>query len=239
MNNKENEEFELSLADLFNVVKRSIWIIISSVIAMTVIGVIVTTMVLKPVYQSKATCMVQVINNSSNNSTNVSEALRIINTVGEFMVNDSVLNEVLENEDIKDKLTYKELEENLTVKYSSNSLNIIISFEHTDAQLTKIVVDQIIDSAQEISNQKNNEGNYIFPSIANTIQRVNHSQEGEYVSPNKVLYIIIFAFIGGLMGLFIGFFKDIVGNKIMSEKEIERLTDIKVIGSIPMKKKGV
>ncbi|MDD3191720.1 MAG: Wzz/FepE/Etk N-terminal domain-containing protein [Bacilli bacterium] len=230
---KEEQQIEnsgISLVDLINMLLRNFILIVAITISITLIGIIYTFKVVDPTYKSSSDIIVQIDttggSGSSTTDYDLTNSLRIITTVSEYLKNGLIINAAIDELGLD--MTAGQILKNLTVSYTTNSSIVTVSYESTDPVLTKRVVNAIITNAIDIANTQ-------YPILSDTMYQMLPAEDGNYASPNKMLNVVISFLLGAIVGvgsaLLIEAFKTTVRNK----KELEQLLPhYQVIGVIPM-----
>lgn len=236
MDDKELEK-GISLLDILQILKKNIILIAVTTVIITAVGIVLAFMI-TPKYSSRASVMVQVSDNGSSDDSDVTTSLRIVTTVAEFIKSDLVTkaaSTALENDpEQKIIISFDQIQEGLSMSYSTSSLNIEISFTSSNREYCDEVLDTLIERARYIANEtKNEDDTPYYPVIADTISSVSTASEAKYVSPNKKLYAVISFVLGAVLGVAIAFVKELFNTTINSVEELENTYGLKVIGNIP------
>ncbi|MDD4212893.1 MAG: Wzz/FepE/Etk N-terminal domain-containing protein [Bacilli bacterium] len=234
MKEEQNLENGITLVELFNMLFRNIYLIIITIAAITLIGIIYTFQFVHPTYTSSSDIMVQVDKTSgegtSTNDIDLTSTLRIVQTVAEFVQKDFVIDEVIE--DLGLDITASGLRKKLSVNYSSTSLFVTIKYEDEDPMVSQRVVNSLISNAIEIANAE-------FPVLNNVMIQGGSAKIGVYASPNKTLNVIISFIIGGIVGVGAALLLEFLKTTVRNKKELEALIpNYQVIGVIPLMGNG-
>ena len=232
MNENIKETDEITLSEILSIFFKNIWIVIVSVVGCLAIGIVYTFGVVEPMYQSNASIMVQVDkklqSGGAEDSTgfDVTVARILMYTVMEFMQKDVVLDVVAEEYD----LTASEIRSNLSISSNNTSSDpnffIELKYRNLSNEDSRDILNRIIEVAKEKADND-------FPLIKGTILPTDLAKQGKYVSPNKMLYLIISVFLGGVLGVSIIFAKELLDNTFKSKVQVERELGLNVIGHIP------
>lgn len=226
-----NEEYidstnEISLLDLYNLIKRNILSILLFTGLFFAAATFYAFTIADTQYKSNADVMIQIEVNPENNTFDFVNAQRLISTVAELLSKDIILDEALMHLDTE--LTPRELRRNLSVTSAQNSFFINISYVDEDPEFAKEVVNEVINAAILLTNTDDS-----FSSLSNTISRTSFAQTGTFDSPNRLLYMVIGAILGGIVGLGFVFLKEFFRNTYTSREQIEAAFGIQVLGVIP------
>lgn len=229
---QENEQFEknneISLLDLVDVfTKNIIWIIISALFFGILAGVYVFV-IANPRYQSRADVMVQVpVATTTDTGYDYVNAHRLISTIAQLMDRDIVLEEVIDALPQYD-LSVENIRGRLTITTSANSFFITISFVATDSNLSRDVVNEVINAAIHISNT-----DPAFSSLSGKISRTSTAKDGLYHSPNKILFMAVGLILGAVFGYGAALMKVLSNNSFKTKEQLEGAFGIQVLGVVP------
>jgi capsular polysaccharide biosynthesis protein len=239
-NNESSYQEGLTLLDLWQLFRGNIIFIVSVTIMFFTFVSIYAWLIVTPDYISNADVMVQVEQSSSSTTSDTNydfvNAFRLIDTIAELMEKEIILNNALTSlEELGyDKLDISYLRAGLSVKSSSTSYFINISFVDETPVLAMEVVDQVIDAVIQETNVKD-----AFPVLTDKIRRTSYASEATYNSPNKILYSFLGLFLGIFFSSLVVFTKELFSNKFKNKEEIEQIFNIQVLGVIPLMNKKV
>lgn len=222
---------EIDLLDLLGELKRRIWIILSFLIAFLFLGYIYTSYFTEPTYTSSASVMVivEVENEDQSGEYDYLNAARLLDSVAQLMTMDVILEKVNDSLSLGiDKENLNQLGEQLSIHVSDTAFFIEISYTSTNKVLAKDIVNEVIDQTIYVTSETQE-----IPFLVNKIKRVSYAYDGTYTSPNKLLYMTVFTFIGMMLGSGLIFVLYLLKNTVKSKKDILELLDIQVIGEIP------
>lgn len=224
---------ELTIVDVWNILKKYFLFIIVTTVVFFLSAAIYVWFIVTPEFISNADVMVQVEQDSGSSSDpnyDLVNAFRLIDTVAELMEKDIILENAVGR---LISLGYSEissqyLRDGLSVKSSSTSYFINISFVDEDTSLSSDSVDAIIDAIIEETDVID-----AFPVLTNKIRRTSFASEAIYYSPNKILVSIVGVVLGVVFSTGIIFIKESLTTKFSSKEEIETVLDLQVLGVIP------
>ncbi|HLT00004.1 MAG TPA: Wzz/FepE/Etk N-terminal domain-containing protein [Acholeplasma sp.] len=232
--NQNQQESGISLADIFRVIRVN-WILITAFTLVVTIAVGVYAFTLVPdQYKSTSEVLVQVPvggGSGEDGGINYLDTQRLIQTASEFVKSDYIINKVktsglVTDPDHTEKLNGMSntlIRRGIAVSSSTTSFIIRISFTSTDedfsqvmaAALTAVVIDNDVDMFE------------------NKFVELTSAGIPENDSPNKILYIIVGAVGGAILGMAFAFMKLLFSNAYMTKEQLEQGTKIQVIGVIP------
>lgn len=235
MENIESQNHkEFTLVDFWHIITGNIIFIISVTTLFFISATIYVFFIVTPDYISNADVMVQVEQDaSSSNDSNFDlvNAFRLIDTIAELMEKEIILNNTINSLEEKgyEKITVNYLRKGLTVKSSSTSYFINISYIDQDPLLAEDVVDEVIDAVIQETNITD-----AFPVLTDKIRRTSYASQARYNSPNKILISLLGLFVGAFVSSGIVVFKDLFSNRFQSKEEIESTLNVQVLGVIPL-----
>lgn len=114
-------EEEISLVELFEIIKKHLGLIIVTTLATTVIATIYTLFLVTPMYASSTQMLVTQSSNENKivSQSDINTSILLINTYEDIIRNDVILNPVIDEPDLE--VTTGALREQLTVQSDSNS----------------------------------------------------------------------------------------------------------------------
>jgi capsular polysaccharide biosynthesis protein len=220
-------EDKLSLKEVFKVIRKGLWLIISLTIGAGIIAAIISFFILKPVYQNSSQFLV-----NQNNRERAQE----------FTENDIRTNVELINTYkiiIKSPRILDRVKEELNLKKSIEDIaeNIDVSSEESSQVVTVLVTDQNPKLAANIANTTVRIFQNEIPQLMNVdnvkvLSKAELSANPDPVSPNKVLNIVIAMVLGALSGAGIGFLLEYTDNRIKTEYNIVEKLHTPVLGVI-------
>lgn len=236
MNNEnKNSAKETTFTDIRQIFLNNIFLFIITVLIAFLISYVYAFYVVTPDYKSNADVMVQVEQDTtaSDQSFDLVNAFRLIDTIAELMEKEIVLINAIERleefgyEDLD--LTY--LKEGLSIDSSNTSYFINISFVDENKLLAKNVVDAVIDAVIEVTDVEN-----AFPVLTNKIRRTSFASDSIYNSPNKFLIITLGIIFGIITISTFLVSKEILSSNYRNKDEIEDDLNLPVLGIIPLQK---
>lgn len=218
-------EEEISLVELFGILKKHIRVIILTTVLTTVIAAIYTFFLVTPKYQSSTEMLVS--HSSDNTTTNVTQqdintSVQLINTYSDIIRNDVILDPVIEELNLD--MSSGQLRENVSVQTQNNSQVFSIQ-----------VQDENPYQASEIANATANyfqQEIYAIMSVDNVTIISTATPNVNPISPNNMLNIIIGVLLGGMLGIGIVFIRELVDNTVKTKEQAEQITGWHNLGEV-------
>lgn len=217
-------EEEISLVELFDIIKKHFKYIVLTTLATTVIASIYTLFLVTPMYQSSTEILVT---QSSSENTVVSQAdintsISLINTYEDIIRNNVILDPVIEELDLD--MTTGALRDSITVQSESNSQVFSIRVENENpyqaAEITNATAGIFQERIFDIMNVDN------VTIISEATPNMNPA------SPNNLLNIIIGFLLGAMIGIGLIFLRELTDTTVKSEEYVEQATGWVSLGHI-------
>lgn len=220
---------EISLKEVFHIIKDRLKLIVAITISVTLITGLVSIFFIEEKYQTFTTLIVgrQVENNKSDPELDYNDLLlnqKLVSTYGELVKMRAVSDKVIDN--LKLDMTYKELGDKLSV-------NLV-----KDTEIIKL---EVMDSDPERATKIANETALVFIDTVKDIMNIENVKiidEAQVpkapVSPRVKLNIAIGLVLGFMISIFIVFLLEYLDTTIKTADELEKLLELPVIGTIPL-----
>lgn len=219
-------EETISLQDIFQTLKTRLGMIAGITIAAIVIAAIISFYVITPMYQATTQILVNQQSSQSQQVTTseIQTNLQLINTYSEIIKSPAILDIV--NAELDLELTASQLASKITVSNANNSQILAVSVQDENHAVATDIVNTIATVFQkEITTLMNVDNvNILSPAM--------HSENPSPVSPNKVLNMAIAAVLGLMIGVGLAFLLEYLDTTIKSEKDVEDLLELPVIGLV-------
>ncbi|MCR5693264.1 MAG: polysaccharide biosynthesis tyrosine autokinase [Bacilli bacterium] len=218
------EEKGFTFADFWYVI-RKFWILIAAItLVATAAGTIYSFASTKPSYRSSSNAIVAVESETQAGTQDVDydKSLRVVNTVGEFVHQEFVLESVAKEYNVS--VGY--LAGGVSASVSSSSFIITVSFVDADPDNAQKYCDAIVKSLIKVC-----ENDEAVKKLKVTVSQTSPASPGALNTSSKKLYII--AGLGGglVLGVIAAFIAEAVANKFSSKSDVEdHFPDIAVIG---------
>ena len=220
-------EETIDLREYFFILKKKLWIIVTSALVCGLISGLVSFFALTPIYQANTSLIVnkevgnKVTEMTTTDDLNYVQKLAI--TYGEIIKSRAVITPTIEKLDLN--MTYEELASAVSVTNVSDTQIIKISVQHENPK-----------TAMKICNT--------IPSIfSEEVQRIVKASGVEVIDkailptnpikPNKKMNVLIAMVLGVMVSVFIIFLIEALNTKIKEPKDIEEKLGIPVFGVVP------
>lgn len=223
---RQNDEVEIDLQELFFVLLDRVWaIILTAVIGAAVAGILTST-IMTPMYSSST--MIYIKNQEANLSSLSMADLQVSSELtSDYMVlvtSRPVVNKVISNLELDTE--YEEFVENVSVNNPSNTRILTITVQNEDPYMAKTIVDDLtkvmISRTAEIMDTTE-------PSIVEE-GTVNETP----VSPNLKKNIVIGGLIGLLFAAAVIIIRYLMNDSIKTSEDVEKYLGLNTLGTIPM-----
>ena len=220
-------EETIDLREYFFILKKKLWIIVTSALVCGLISGLISFFALTPIYQANTSLIVnkevgnKVTEMTTTDDLNYVQKLAI--TYGEIIKSRAVITPTIEKLDLN--MTYEELASAVSVTNVSDTQIIKISVQHENPKV-----------AMKICNT--------IPSIfSEEVQRIVKASGVEVIDkailptnpikPNKKMNVLIAMVLGVMVSVFIIFLIEALNTKIKEPKDIEEKLGIPVFGVVP------
>lgn len=220
-------EETIDLREYFFILKKKLWIIVTSALVCGLISGLVSFFALTPIYQANTSLIVnkevgnKVTEMTTTDDLNYVQKLAI--TYGEIIKSRAVITPTIEKLDLN--MTYEELASAVSVTNVSDTQIIKISVQHENPKV-----------AMKICNT--------IPSIfSEEVQRIVKASGVEVIDkailptnpikPNKKMNVLIAMVLGVMVSVFIIFLIEALNTKIKEPRDIEEKLGIPVFGVVP------
>src|SRR5690625_3628586 len=218
-------EEEISLVELFDILKKHIRVIILTTVLTAVIAAIYTFFLVTPKYQSSTEMLVSHSSDSTTQNMtqqDINTSIQLINTYSDIIRNDVTLDPVIE--DLGLDMTAKELREDITVQTENDSQVFSIQVQSENPYQATEIANTVADYFQEEIYEIMNVDNVTVISSA--------ALNNNPVSPNNLLNIVIGVLLGGMIGIGIVFVRELVDSTVKTEEQAEQITGWHNLGEI-------
>ncbi len=215
----------IDLGQLLQIIKKRLWLIMALVILASISGMIINNYVITPIYEARTQVLVNLKNSEEPYSwTQMETELQLINTYNVIMTTPLVLDQVIRQLDLS--LTDKQLASKIEIKTESESkvINIIVQDEKYEKAVA--IANKVAEVFQKEIRNIMDVDNITILSAA-TIR-----DQPAPVTPNKAINMSIALLIGLALGLAITFLLEAMDKTVKTEKDVEEILDLPVMGLV-------
>lgn len=219
---------ELDLRDLLHILRKRLKMIVLVTLVATVTSGIISLFLLTPIYESSTEIIVNKSEASEQNVINLQDVqtnLQLVDTYSVIIKSPRIIDQVIETLNLP--LTTQELIEKVEVTAVENSQ--VISIKVEDSSLEQAVA--IANTTAEVF-----QAEVVEIMNVDNVQILNAAEvkaDAAPVKPRTLLNVAI-AFVVGLMtAVGIAFLLEYLDNTFKTEKEIEQILELPVLGTIP------
>lgn len=219
---------ELDIREIFHIVKKHIWLILSITLFIFVLGVIYTFVIVTPQYEANTTLYVG--RNIGNLSATDAIAYQDL-LLGEELVNDY-------RELVKSRQVAKEVQHRL-IKYNLEVNQIIDMVDVESKTNTRIIAIKATSDNKELSTYLANKMAEVFSEKAIEIMDVKNVQiidmaiiPEKPITPNVPMNLAISLILGLMAGVGIVFLIEFLDNKIRTPEDVQSILGLPVLGVI-------
>lgn len=228
MDNQRYQEMEeeISLSELYAIVKPFILHIILVSIVFALVSLIITKTLIKPTYESSATIIVNNKKEDSNTSISTDEINSAKNLAAVYSIiikSDAVIEPVIETNNFD--ITQDQLSKKVSVSPVNNTQVIKISVQDRDPEMARRYTNEIIKVAPEVIVDMVEAGSskvVSYPKVSLTP-----------VSPNIKMNILVAGMLGFMLSLGFVFTRYLLDKTFKNPDELEKTLGVPVLGVIP------
>jgi capsular polysaccharide biosynthesis protein len=219
-------EETISLKELFQTLKKRLWLIALITIIAAIISAVISFFVITPIYESKTQILVNQTKSDQQLYTGneVQTNIQLINTYNVIIKSPAILDKV--KSELHLDRTLEELNDQVTV---------------TSAKDSQVVEISVQDESPYVAAQIANKTAEVFQSQISKIMKVDNVSilsKAEVkadvfpVKPQPLLNIAIAIVVGLMVGVGLAFLLEYLDNTIKTEQDIETILELPVIGAI-------
>ncbi|PFM78985.1 capsular biosynthesis protein [Bacillus sp. AFS077874] len=224
-------EETISLQELFGVIKKRLIMIISITVVATVVTGVISYLILTPIYQSSTQLLVnqkETKDSSIYQNNQVQTNVQLINTYNVVIKSPAILDEVINQLNLD--YTVAELTKNITVASEANSQVFTVSVQDPDPKQAQTIVNTIANVFQAKIKT--------IMSVDNVTVLAKADLSENPIKPNKKLNIAIGFAVGLMLSVGIAFLLEFLDNTVKTEKQLEELLELPILGVITEVSKG-
>lgn len=217
----------INLQQLFKILWKRLFLIISFAIVAAGITASISYFVLPPIYQAQTQILVNQKNNDKEAYVLAQQQetdLQLINTYNVIIKSPAILNKVIEK--LKLDVTPEMLTTQISVSSESNSKVVNIKVEDSEPQQAVEISNTVAEVFKEEIPKLMSVDNINILSVAKM------EENPSPVKPNKILNTCIAAVVGLLIGIGLAFLLEILNTTIKNERDIEEVIELPIMGLV-------
>ncbi|MDO4438501.1 MAG: Wzz/FepE/Etk N-terminal domain-containing protein [Eubacteriales bacterium] len=218
-----DDEIEIDLMEIFYALKKKIAIIILACILGGGIGFGISNYLIVPQYSSQSMIFVMTKETTITSLTDLQIGSQLTKDYAVLIKSRTVMEKVIENLGLN--MSYRALSNKITVENPSATRIIEISVTDPDPQMAKMITDEVANCASNYISE-------IMEQAPPKIIEYGNLPLGP-ISPNIPKYIVLGAFLGGIIVSLWIVVSVLLNDTIMSEEDITKLTGVPVLAAIP------
>ncbi|WP_179865429.1 YveK family protein [Bacillus sp. AFS017336] len=226
-------EETISLQELFGVIKKRLIMIISITVLATVVAGVISFLFLTPIYQSSTQLLVnqkETKDSSIYQNNQVQTNVQLINTYNVIIKSQAILDEVIKQLNLD--YSVAELTSKITVLSETNSQVFTVTVQDPNPNQAQAIANTIADVFQDKIKK--------IMSINNVtvLAKADLGDNPSPIKPNKKLNVVIGFAAGLILSVGIAFLLEFLDNTVKTEKQLEELLDLPILGVISEVSKG-
>lgn len=220
-------EETISLQEIFQVIKKRFWMIVSFIVGAALIAAVVSYFLLTPEYEATSQFIVNQNQEDEDDENSVNDIWsneELINTYNVIITSNAILDTVVDELDLN--YSASALEDKIDVSSEEDSQVVNVTITDEDAETGTDIANTIVNTFQKEVPDILNVDNVSILSEAET------SADPSPVSPRPLLNIAIAVVLGGMVGVGLAFLLEYLDNTIRTEDDVEEKLGLSVFGAI-------
>lgn len=226
-NNKlENDEVEIDLLELFQALKRKIWMILAGGLVCALIAGVFTSFFMVPVYTSTSSMLVLSKETTLTSIADLQLGSQLTNDYRVLIKSTPVLEQVIENLNLD--MTPEVLNNSISIENPSDTRILEITVENTDPVMAK----QIVDEVAEVSSVFVGDKMEVIPPKIIEEGKIPADRTSPSVEKNTLMGLLI----GMLICAAIIVAYAVMDDTIKSEEDITKYLGVTMLVAVPDRK---
>ncbi len=219
-------EETISLRELFQTLRKRIWLIVAITVIATMTSGIVSYFVLTPIYQASTQLLVNQAKNEQPiyNISEIQTNLQLINTYNVIMKSPAILDVVKEELDLN--MPVEELNGKINVTSEKDSQVVNVTVEDADPYMAADIANTVASVFQREIVKIMNVDN------VNILAKAEVKEQPVPVKPKPLLNMAIAFVVGMMTGVGLAFLLEYLDNTIKNEQDVEKLLELPVLGAV-------
>jgi capsular polysaccharide biosynthesis protein len=225
---KMEQELTLDLREIFEIIRKRIWIIVSITVAVTLISGILSFFVIAPTYEAKTSIIIgkDASADPKTEAVQYNDVMmyqKLVKTYSEIAKSRLVAESTIKKLNLD--LTTEALLQSVTITPQADTQIMMLKAESKKPEDAVAIVNNLAQSFIEESQRLYPTGNIQIMDTA--------AFPKNPIKPKKALNVAIAFFLGLMVSLGIVFLIEYMDNTIKTESDVEKYLDLPVIGLIP------
>ncbi|EPZ38322.1 lipopolysaccharide biosynthesis protein [Anoxybacillus ayderensis] len=219
-------EETISLRELFQTLRKRMWLIVAITVIATMTSGIVSYFVLTPIYQASTQLLVNQAKNDQPiyNISEIQTNLQLINTYNVIMKSPAILDIVKDELDLD--MPIEQLNEKINVTSEKDSQVVNVTVEDPDPYMAADIANTVASVFQREIVKIMNVDN------VNILAKAEVKEQPVPVKPKPLLNMAIAFVVGMMTGVGLAFLLEYLDNTIKNEQDVEKLLELPVLGSV-------
>ncbi|MEH7116837.1 Wzz/FepE/Etk N-terminal domain-containing protein [Neobacillus vireti] len=219
-------EETISIKELFETLKKRLWLIVSITVFAAVISGVISYFVLTPVYQASTQILVNQTKNEQSlySPSEVQTNLQLINTYNVIITSPAILDIVSKELDLH--MTAAELKGKITVGSEKDSQVVNLAVQDPNKELAA----KIANKTAEVF--KTQISNIMKVDNVSILAKADVSENPSPIKPRPLMNVAIAIVVGLMAGVGLAFLLEYFNNTIKNEQDIEKILELPILGVI-------
>ena len=222
-----DEEMDISLKEIFIILKERLWLIVSITVVAIIIAGIMSCYVIKPTYEAKSSVIVGKPQSTASESTQYNDVKMyqdLVETYSKIAQSELVAQGALDK--LKGNLTLNQIKDSITITPQTGTQILIISAKSKSPEEALKVINAISTSFIESSKK-------VYPTGGDIQVMDKASMPTNPISPNKARNMATGFLIGLIISVGFVFIREYSDNTIKTESDVEKYIGLPILGVIP------
>jgi len=220
----------MELRDYLSIAKKR-WALMVAITVLTVGGALAFSLIQKPVYEAKATCMVSATLTGESQYSAVQLIEQLLQTINSIAVSRPVLEDASNR--LNKRVSAYQLQNSVTSQVLTNTQLIVMHARDTNATMAMLKANAASDSLIYFVNQKEGSaGTYKIDRVEPALTPKSP------ISPKPIRNGILGGFLGLILGFACAALLEYLDVSVKSTEELGQLLKLPVLGEIPLSSDG-
>lgn len=220
---RDDEEMEIDLGRLLFALKKKIWLIILTGLAVAFAAALYTQFLVSPVYTSYSTMLVLTKETTLASVADLQLGSQLTKDYSVLIESRPVLEETIENLGLD--MTYRELREMVEITNPEDTRILQLEVNHSDPETAKLLVDELANVSSV----------YIGDKMEVTPPKIIEDGEipTEKTSPSMQKNVLVGLLAGVVLACALVCVLEILNDSINTEEDVERYLELSVFAVVP------